>query len=54
MDLFVDLAQGYGYKPLGEKIGYVVGVVVVLVIIVWAAAAVIRERPSPLTRESMR
>ena len=42
MDL-VDLAQGYGSKPLGEKVGYIVGVVVILVVIVWGAAALIRN-----------
>jgi hypothetical protein len=43
MSFLVDLAQGYGSKPLGAKVGYIVGVVVVLVIIVWAAAAVMRN-----------
>ena len=43
MSFLVDLAQGYGSKPLGEKVGYIVGVVVVLVIIIWAATAVIRN-----------
>jgi hypothetical protein len=46
-DLFVDLAQGYGSKPLGERIGYIVGVVVVLVIIIWRAATVIRNVRRP-------
>jgi hypothetical protein len=40
---FVDLAQGYGSTPLGEKVGYIVGAVVILVVIVWGAAALIRN-----------
>jgi hypothetical protein len=43
MELLVDLAQDYGTKPLGEKVGYIAGVVVVVVLIVWGAAAAIRR-----------
>jgi hypothetical protein len=45
-DLFVDLAQGYGSKPLGERIGYIVGVVVVLVIIIWGSGHSDPEHPT--------
>jgi hypothetical protein len=43
MDLLIHLAQDYGSKPLGEKIGYVVGIAVILILIVWAAATLIKR-----------
>jgi hypothetical protein len=43
MDVLVVLAQDYGSRPLGERIGYIAGVVVVLLLLVWAAVAIARK-----------
>ncbi len=43
MHLLVMFAQGYQSEPVGERIGYVAGVVLVLALIVWAAVVIIRR-----------
>jgi hypothetical protein len=43
MNLVLVLAQGYESKPVGERIGYIAGVLLVVVLVVWVAVAIIRR-----------